>query len=312
MIRNNPSWQLVTTQAEWQARDSTGELVHDNHLWILGGWFTPQLPNPRDVWKSPDGKNWTRVCEEAPWIQSDLPVAVSFKGKMYMMGGRKLPGTDPSHAVYSSTDGAKWDLVTDNAGWSARLAMGYAVFKDRLYIMGGTETFYDHNQQTMHHDVWSTADGKTWRCDTTNAGWSKRGHGQTLVHDGKMWMIGGGSWKPEHKEVNDVWFTEDGVKWTQATADAGWDPRIWFGAATYRGHMWIFGGWSMAHGNFNDVWYSKDGKSWKPYQCGRIFSARHEIAAWVHNDRIYAGGGHAEPLSAEVWSLFLPADWKGE
>lgn len=312
MTTKNPSWELVTPQAQWQARDSTGETVFNDHLWILGGWFTPQLPNPRDVWKSRDGKEWTRVCEVAPWEQSDLPAAMGFKGKLFMMGGRKLPGTVPSNKVYSSPDGANWSLVTENAGWSARLAMGYGVFKDRMWILGGTEDFYEHNQQTMHNDVWSSADGKDWKLETANAGWSKRGHGQALVHDNKLWMIGGGSWKPEHKPTNDVWFSEDGVNWQQATANAGWDPRIWFGAAAYRGHLWIFGGWSMPHGNFNDVWYSKNGKDWREYKCDKVWSTRHEIASWVFNDRIYAGGGHAEPLTSEVWSLHLPKDWTGE
>lgn len=311
-MSKNPSWELVTPQAPWQARDSTGECVYDNHLWILGGWFTPQTPNPRDVWKSPDGRNWTRTVEVAPWVQSDLPAAMAFKGRMFMMGGRKLPGTEPSNKVWSSTDGAKWDLVTDNAGWSPRLAMGYAVFKDRMWVLGGTETFYEHNEQTMHHDVWSTADGANWRLETPDAGWSRRGHGQTLVLDNKLWMIAGGSWKPEHKERNDVWCSEDGVHWEQVTGEAPWAPRIWFGAASYRGCLWVFGGWSLSHGNFNDVWYSKNGRDWREYKCDTVWTPRHEIAAWVFKDRIFAAGGEAQPLSGEVWSLHLPENWNGE
>ena len=30
-------------------------------MWIFGGWFTPQTPNPRDVWKSSDGVEWVFV-----------------------------------------------------------------------------------------------------------------------------------------------------------------------------------------------------------------------------------------------------------
>ena len=86
------NWIQETPQAAWQPRDSQGEFVYDGNLWIMGGWFTPQLPNPRDVWKSPDGKNWTRVVETAPWKHSDLPASMVFKGKMWMMGGRKLSG----------------------------------------------------------------------------------------------------------------------------------------------------------------------------------------------------------------------------
>lgn len=59
------NWVQETPKAAWQARDSQGEFVFNGQMWILGGWFTPQLPNPRDVWRSPDGKNWTRVVETA-------------------------------------------------------------------------------------------------------------------------------------------------------------------------------------------------------------------------------------------------------
>ena len=86
--------------------DSQGEFVFDNQMWILGGWFAVKQPNPRDVWKSPDGKQWTRTAEVAPWEHSDLSVALVYQNKMWFMGGRKLPGKDNSNAVWSSPDGA--------------------------------------------------------------------------------------------------------------------------------------------------------------------------------------------------------------
>ena len=42
-----------------------------------------------------------------------------------------------------------------------------------------------------------------------------------------------------------------------------------------------------------------------------IWKARHEIATYVFQDRIWLAGGHAEPLSSEVWTLELPAGWCG-
>jgi hypothetical protein len=37
---------------------------------------------------------------------------------------------------------------------------------------------------------------------------------------------------------------------------------------------------------------------------------RHEHSAYLHDDKIWIAGGHAQPLSNEVWSLSLPPDWK--
>ncbi len=303
-----PYWVCVNKEAPWQARDSQGEMVFDNHLWIFGGWFTPQTPNPRDVWKSPDGKNWTCTVEVAPWVHGDLPATMPYKGKMWLMGGRKLPGAENSNKVWSSTDGADWKLECE-ASWCPRVGHSFTVFKDRMWIIGGTENFYEDNEQTMKNDVWSTADGKNWKLETENAGWPKRRDGHVIVFDNKLWMMGGGSWNPENIPRNDVWYSEDGVNWTQATDAAPWTPRLWFTAVAYRDHMWMMGGWNRVDGNFNDIWYSKNGKDWTEVKSDVIWKTRHEHSAYVFKDKIWIAGGHAEPLNSEVWSLEIPKNW---
>jgi hypothetical protein len=304
-----PDWVCVNKKADWQARDSQGELVFDGHLWILGGWYTPQTPNPRDVWKSPDGKRWIRTAEVAPWEHSDLSAAMVFKDRMWFMGGRKLPGAENSNKVWSSTDGAEWSLETDNAGWRPRVAPMFAVFKDRMWILGGTENFYDHSDKMVKNDVWSSADGKAWRLAAANAPWPKRAHGQAVVFDNKIWIMGGGLWSPQHVPFNDIWCSEDGVNWTQVTSAAPWKPRLWFSTVVYRNRMWVLGGWSKEHDNFGDVWYSRDGKHWTEVKSDVIWKSRHEHSAVVFKDKIWVAGGHARPLNSEVWTLDIPADW---
>ncbi|MEP6595102.1 MAG: hypothetical protein ABJA71_04105, partial [Ginsengibacter sp.] len=51
----NPDWVKETNNAGWQARDSQGEVVFKDQLWILGGWFNSYEAPPRDVWSSKDG-----------------------------------------------------------------------------------------------------------------------------------------------------------------------------------------------------------------------------------------------------------------
>jgi hypothetical protein len=302
-----PNWVNVTDRAEWPARDSAGEFVFKDHLWILGGWFTPRTPNPRDVWKSPDGKHWTRVVEVAPWEHSDLSPAMVFRDRMWFMGGRKLPGAENSHAVWSSADGALWTLETAHAGWCPRVASAFAVFKDKMWILGGTESFYDHSDAMVKNDVWSSADGREWKCMTPGASWPKRAHAQAVVFDHKLWILGGGRWDPQNVALNDVWCSEDGVHWTQLTESAAWKPRLWFSAVVYRDRMWVLGGWSKENGNFADVWYSKDGRNWTELKSDVIWKGRHEHSAFVFQDKIWVAGGHAEPVNSEVWSLSIPA-----
>jgi hypothetical protein len=40
-----------------------------------------------------------------------------------------------------------------------------------------------------------------------------------------------------------------------------------------------------------------------------VWKERHEHSAFVFQDKIWVAGGHAKPLSSEVWSLDIPDGW---
>ena len=82
-----PSWVQVTDAAGWQPRDSQGELVYKDRLWIFGGWFHSFEAPPRDVWSSHDGKPWKLVEQKKPWKHSDLSMSLVFDDKMWFIGG---------------------------------------------------------------------------------------------------------------------------------------------------------------------------------------------------------------------------------
>jgi len=307
------NWERVTVDAGWQPRDSQGELVYKDHLWIFGGWFQSFESPPRDVWKSPDGKNWQRVVSVAPWLHSDLSMSLAFQDKMWFMGGwynGRLPGHSASNQVWSSTDGNQWEQVTEQAGWTPRIASALVEFKGRMWLLGGTENYYFGDAQSLKNDVWSSADGKTWKLETENAGWSPRAYHQAAVLNDKIYVFGGGNYVPEYAAHNDVWSSSDGVHWEQVTENAPWHPRLWFSSVVYRDRMWVLGGWSnQPSTNWGDAWYSQDGKSWKQLKSDPIWKERHEHSAFVFQDKIWVAGGHAQPLSSEVWSLNIPRDW---
>ena len=308
-----PTWVKVNEQAPWQARDSSGEVVFKDQLWILGGWFQSFEAPPRDVWSSPDGKSWKLVQKAAPWKHSDLPMTLTFKDRMWIFGGwynGRLPGHSASNEVWSSADGENWEQATDKAGWSPRLAAGAVVFKDRMWVLGGTEDYYFGDKKSLKNDVWSSANGKEWVQATENAGWSPRAYHNAVVHDGKIWVLGGGNYVPEYEGRNDVWSSEDGVHWTHVTDKTPWSPRIWFSSVVYRNRIWVLGGWSKEPSkNWGDVWYSKDGKTWHEFKSDVTWKERHEHSAYVFQDKIWVAGGHAQPLSSEVWSLEVPKDY---
>jgi len=308
----NPDWVEETKNAAWQARDSQGEVVYKDKLWILGGWFNSYEAPPRDVWSSADGKKWTLATASAPWIHSDLPMSFSFRNKMWMMGGwynGRLPGHSASNQVWSSTDGAKWKLEVKEAPWTARIAAAVVEFKGKIWMLGGIENYYFGDSSSLKNDVWYSANGKEWNRATADAEWPPRAYHQAAVLNGRMYVFGGGNYVPEYHALNDVWSTEDGVHWKKIT-DAPWHERLWFSSVVYRNRIWVMGGWSDdPYKNWSDVWYTSDGIQWTEYKCDTVWKERHELSAFVFEDKIWVAGGMIPPLANDVWSLELPKDW---
>lgn len=309
-------WKQVTPHAEWRQRDSQGEVVFQDRLWIFGGWHDSYTSPPRDVWNSADGVKWNLIEANAPWKHSDLPMTIVFKDRMWLMGGwynGRLPDRSASNEVWSSENGKDWKLETPQAGWSARLGAGIVEFKGKMWILGGTEDYYFGTANSLKNDVWSSEDGKTWTLATDNAGWAPRAFHQAAVLNDRIYVFGGGNYLPEYAAHRDVWSSADGVHWEQETAKAPWHERIWFSTVVYRDHLWLMGGWSNnPYKNWGDVWYSRDGKEWKEFKTEHCWRERHELSAFVFQDRIWVAGGMVPPLTNDVWSLQLPADWTGD
>ncbi len=309
----NPDWILETKAAQWQVRDSQGELVYKNKLWIFGGWFNSFEAPPRDVWNSANGRDWNKVSSEAPWIHSDLPMSITFKGKMWMMGGwynGRLEGHSAGNEVWSSKDGVKWKAETEHAAWTPRAAAAIVEFKGKMWLLGGTENYYFGDENSLKNDVWYSSDGKTWELATADAGWSPRAYHQAAVLNGKIYVFGGGNYVPEYHAKNDVWSSEDGIHWTQVNENAPWHERLWFSSVVYRDRIWVLGGWSNNPSkNWQDVWYTKDGKEWIQYKSAVVWKERHEHSTFVFQDKIWVAGGMNPPLSNDVWSLKLPKNW---
>jgi len=213
--------------------------------------------------------------------------------------------------VWASRDGAAWERVAEQAGWSPRLGAAAAVHQGRMWLCGGNEQYFFGNESHLRNDVWSSADGATWTQATERAPWAPRAYHAMLEFKGKLWVLGGGNYLPAYQAYNDVWSSEDGATWTQATAHAPWHERIWFSAVVYRGAMWVLGGWSKEpNRNYGDVWYSTDGANWHELKTPTVWSDRHEHSAYVFQDKLWVVAGNAWPLVNDVWVLDLPKDWQ--
>lgn len=172
-----------------------------------------------------------------------------------------------------------------------------------------------------------------WQEITRTASFAPRDGAGAMVHDGKMWLIGG--WNPDDKAQfpkvcsNDVWSSQNGKQWTRVKPNTfgtpqfdphrDWEGRHTAGYVSYRGKMWIVGGdANQGHYQF-DVWNSSDGVNWKHVN-------RHHPVPWgprvlhhtvVLNDRIYVMGGQTVPQFApgperqydDIWSTTDGIKW---
>ena len=289
-------WQLVTMNAPWAARDGAGILSYQGQMWLLGGWN----PNPAER------KFFPRICNNEVW---------------------------------SSANGAEWTLIKPNtfkdqnfdpsSDWEGRHTAGYVVYHDRMWIIGG-----DCNQKHYQNDVWSSKDGKTW--DYVNKGkpvpWAPRALHYTVVHDDKIWIIGGqtmpGFGGGEEKFYRDLWTSTDGIDWQPVPLqEPCWSPRGMIGgSAVMKDRIWVLGGGTYdtpttpTRQYFNDVWSSADGIHWKRETAAAPWHPRqyHDVAVW--DDRLWVLEGYHEKggnrndvwysSDGSTWTELTNTPWK--
>ena len=306
------TWSKVTTSGTlWSARRDHAAVTFNGQMWVLGG-STGSITRLNDVWSSEDGQSWTNANARGPAVDPDADMveysshwsvrgehaAVVFDGKMWVLGG--VRGTIELDDVWSSEDGTEWTQTTvSGTHWSARGEHAAVVLDGKMWVLGGSDG------STYFNDVWWSNDGENWTnanargpavdpdadMVTYRSHWSPRGEHAAVVLDDKIWVLGGGSLEADITFFNDVWWSSDGVNWTEATNAAGWLARERHAAVVFDNKIWVLGG-SQNAGNQNDVWRSADGTTWEKLANGMShWSRRENHAAVVLDDKIWLMGG---------------------
>ena len=137
---------------------------------------------------------------------------------------------------------------------------------------------------------------------------------KALSFDDKIWVIGGSIIKDATiVALNDVWFSDGGRAWQQATADASWRPRNNFGAVVFKDKMYLLGGSinDSTIDNFNDIWSSTNGRDWHLVTSNAAWSPRGSFDPFVFEGKIWVVGGVA--ASADGFSAILKNDvWSSD
>ncbi len=194
--------------------------------------------------------------------------------------------------TWVSGDGASWSNVTTEQPYTpSRQLHSFLVFQEQLWIMGGQSNAY-------LNDVWRSADGVSWEMVLAAAPWSPRRGMAAVVHNNRLFMLGG---EDSAREYNsDVWVSDDGVAWELLTSNPGWQPRWELAAVSLNNAMFVLGG-AAEYGKFNDVWRSSDGVSWM--KVGNLPAGIRGHCAEVFKNKIFVFGGvnEKDKLLNEVW-----------
>ncbi len=205
--------------------------------------------------------------------------------------------------------GSVWVEAAEHAGWSSRVTTT-AVFDGKLWVLGGNGP--TENGWKVSNDVWWSSDGATWIQAAEHAGWSPR-ITTAAVFDNRLWVLGGANGNVLSAKTaffNDVWWSLDGVTWTQATGQAGWSARG-TAAVVFDGKLWVLGGLSQGLATSNDVWWSSDGALWTQATEHAEWSARGAPSV-VFDDKLWILGGMGSGGSSfknDVWWSPDGATW---
>jgi N-acetylneuraminic acid mutarotase len=211
-VRMNDVWSTadgITWQQEptpgFTPRSGFGTVAFNGKLWVIGGCVSA-TNCLNDVWSSVDGVAWTNEVLSAPFSERGVG-AIVFNNALWVLGGETSAGV-PIDDAWRSIDGINWTLQSRGAHASPRTRSVFQVLNGRLYVVGGVSNG-NYTTGVRYNDVWSSADGLTWRQDLANGPFSPRSLSSLIAHNNELWLIGGFN----ADVLNDVWRSTDGVNW---------------------------------------------------------------------------------------------------
>ncbi|BCD96532.1 hypothetical protein [Marinagarivorans cellulosilyticus] len=261
------SGELDVTGAErWVHRQSFATATFNGRMWVIGGWDGVH-----------DGVENGDVSEDDVNSGSNA----GFDGFL-------------ANDVWSSQDGNTWTRVVQNTEFSVRQEHKVVAFNDKLWLIGGTTYNTSTTLNEALNDVWSSEDGKTWVQELENAPFAVRRDHALLVHNNRMWVIGGTA--ADFESLNDVWYSDNGTEWIQATDDAGFPGQSYPRVISKDGKLMLIGGGGLYEG----VWSSSDGVEWLQ-EADTNFPARNVYSVTVHNNKVWVAGGYNGGYLRDVW-----------
>jgi len=210
-----------------------------------------------------------------------------------------------------------WEEVNTNCAWQARDGAGVLVYDEKMWLLGGWNPYLEEWLPGYTcSEVWNSTDGENWTF-VTDAPWGGRHTAGWLVHDDKMWIVGG-DWNSGEQQM-DVWNSTDGLNWNLVLDTLPMEVRMTHMVASLNDEIIYFGGQTLTFLDFvgaewySDVWSSSDGENWTELTDSAGWHPRGQVQGnFVRNDTLWLVGGgtyDARFMYSDVWYTANGANW---
>lgn len=212
--------------------------------------------------------------------------------------GHEPPQTD---VVYRSTNGIDFQMIATETPWES-FASGSSLdaFNGLLWRINSIRS----NGSIGHCEVWSSPDGVNWTLEVPITPFIERTNHATVVHNGKLYVIGGLINSTYESVLHDIWATSNGVHWELINPSPQFDERGGHQVVSHNGQMWLIGG-NNGVSTKHDIWSSVDGIQWTSHKNAAYFYARADHQLFVYDNKIWMVGGGFPRINAvhsDVWS----------
>ena len=248
-----------------------------------------------------NGTTWTTEATDV-WVAVDASFRwqgklLVFNDALYLIAPRLDGVANGTKEVWRSLNGTSWTRLTAAAAFPTTYGAQVQVLGGKMFYLGSTA-----GTGSPTDDVYSSSDGITWTLLTSAPEHSNptiRSEFGSCSFGGRLWVVGG---RIGGAAVDSVYYSTDGISWTQATASAAFVARSYPIVISAGGQM-IYAMRDTDAG-VDDLYTSLDGVTWTSVShsgwstnFGRASGNSPESNQGVLFDNkliIYGGGGIKE------------------
>lgn len=196
-----------------------------------------------------------------------------------------------------------WEEMTSNAGYPPSYNFPVHVATDGRFVL-------------LHSEgTWISRDARRWERGALPWSGMNSAYLKYIHHAGSTWVLGTLRGNYEQFGVDPlIRRTSTYESWETVGRSATLPQLVFYGAASFRGAMWLIGGYNRERRETAEVWQSSDGLSWRQVLAQAPWSPRASPGVVVFRNRLYLiGGGRIDgPQANDVWSTEDGITWRRE